>query len=98
MAAALDNALKRLESALGLLEAAATRRLEAERRRGDLETELQLMQDDRARLAVELDGTVARLHRVEAVTQDVGRRVQRAVGAIQDVLERAEPLDEVEEA
>jgi hypothetical protein len=98
MAASLDNALKRLESALGLLEAAATRRLEAERRRSDLETELQIMQDDRARLAVELDGTVARLHRVEAVTQDVSRRVQLAVGAIRDVLGRAAPVDEVKEA
>jgi uncharacterized protein YicC (UPF0701 family) len=98
MAASLDNALTRLESALGLLEAAATRRLEAERRRGDLETELQIMQDDRARLAVELDGTAARLHRVEAVTQDVSRRVQLAVGAIRDVLARAEPVDEVREA
>jgi hypothetical protein len=97
MAASLDNALKRLESALGLLEAATARRLEAERRRGDLETELQIMQDDRARLAVDLDGTVARLHRVEAVTDDVSYRVQRAVGAIRDVLERVEPADEVEE-
>jgi predicted nucleic acid-binding Zn-ribbon protein len=90
MAVSLDDAVKRLEAALGLLEAAATRRVEAERRRGDLETELQIMQDDRARLAVELDGTVARLHRVEAAATDVGRRVERAVGAIRDVLERAE--------
>ena len=89
MAASLDNALKRLESALGLLEAAATRRLEAERRRGDLETELQIMQDDRARLAVELDGAMARLHRVEAATSDIGRRVERAAGAIREVLGRA---------
>ena len=47
----LDDALKRLDTALGLLEASFTRRLDAERRRGDLETELQVMQDDRARLA-----------------------------------------------
>ena len=98
MAASLDDALRRLESALGLLEAAVTRRLDVERRRGDLETELQIMQDDRARLAVELDGTVARLHRVEAVTVDVSRRVQRAAGVIRDVLERVEAVDEVEEA
>jgi predicted nucleic acid-binding Zn-ribbon protein len=98
MAASLDDALRRLESALGLLEAAVTRRLDVERRRGDLETELQIMQDDRARLAVELDGTVARLHRVEAVTEDVSRRVQRAAGVIRDVLERVEAVDEVEEA
>ena len=95
MAASLDDALRRLESALGLLEAAVTRRLDVERRRGDLETELQIMQDDRARLAVELDGTVARLHRVEAVTEDVSRRVQRAAGVIRDVLERVEAVDEV---
>ncbi len=82
--------MKRLEAALGLLDAAATRRLEAERRRGDLETELQIMQDDRARLAVELDGTMARLHRVEAAANDVSRRVERAVGAIRDVLGRAD--------
>jgi len=89
MAVSLDDGVRRLEAALGLLEAAVTRRLEAERRRGDLETELQIMQDDRARLAVELDGAMARLHRVEAATSDIGRRVERAAGAIRDVLGRA---------
>jgi hypothetical protein len=89
MAVSLDDGVRRLEAALGLLEAAVTRRLEAERRRGDLETELQIMQDDRARLAVELDGAMARLHRVEAATSDIGRRVERAAGAIREVLGRA---------
>jgi len=89
MAGSLDDAVKRLDAALGLLEAAVTRRLEAERRRGDLETELQIMQDDRARLAVELDGTLARLHRVEAAASDVGRRVERAASVIRDVLGHA---------
>ena len=86
MPASLEDALERLEGALGLLEAAVSRRLEVERRRGDLETELQLMQDDRARLAVELDGATARLNRNEAAARDVGERVQRAVVSIQDVL------------
>ena len=90
MPPSLDNAMKRLDGALGLLEAAVTRRLEAERRRGDLETELQIMQDDRARLAGELDGTLVRLNRAEAAATDVGVRVQRAMGAIRDVLARAE--------
>jgi predicted nucleic acid-binding Zn-ribbon protein len=89
MTTSLDAAMRRLEGALGLLEAAVTRRLEAERRRGDLETELQIMQDDRARLAVDLDGAMARLRRVEAATKDVSGRVDRAVGAIRDVLERS---------
>lgn len=86
----LDDAMIRLESALSQLEAASQRRLEAERRRGDLETELTLMQDDRARLAAELDGTMARLSRVEGAANDVGKRLDRAMGTIRDVIETAE--------
>ncbi|WP_442000218.1 DUF4164 domain-containing protein [Microvirga sp. 2TAF3] len=89
----LDDAMKRLEVALGLLEASVSRRLETERRRGDLETELQLMQDDRARLAVELDGALTRLQRYEAATDDVSRRVRQAIGTIQTVLVRAGQLE-----
>jgi predicted nucleic acid-binding Zn-ribbon protein len=90
MSQTVEDAMKRLESALGGLETAIARRLEAERRRGDLETELQLMQDDRARLAVELDGALARLTRVEAGTSDVGERVRRAIEAIEDALAAAD--------
>jgi hypothetical protein len=93
MTLTLDDALKRLEAALGLLEASVSRRLEAEKRRGDLETELQLMQDDRARLAVELDGALTRLHRFEAATDDVSRRVRHAIGAVQTVLVQAGQLE-----
>jgi uncharacterized protein YicC (UPF0701 family) len=93
MSLTLDEAMKRLENALGLLEASVSRRLDAERRRGDLETELQIMQDDRARLAVELDGALTRLNRVEAAAEDVGHRVKVAIGAIEDVLARAEPVE-----
>ena len=93
MSFTVDDALKRLENALGLLEASVSRRLELERRRGDLETELQIMQDDRARLAVELDGALTRLNRAEAAAEDVGVRVKRAIGAIESVLERAEPVE-----
>ena len=88
----LDEAMKRLEVALGLLEASISRRLDADTRRGGLETELQLMQDDRARLAVELDGAVTRLHRFEAATDDVSRRVQQAIGAVETVLAQAGQL------
>jgi hypothetical protein len=93
MTPTLDDALKRLEMAVGLLEASVSRRLEAENRRGDLETELQLMQDDRARLAVELDSAVTRLHRFEAATDDVSRRVRQAIGAVQTVLVQAGQLE-----
>jgi uncharacterized protein YicC (UPF0701 family) len=93
MTPSLDDAMKRLENALGLLEASVTRRLDAERRRGDLETELQIMQDDRSRLAVELDSALTRLNRVEAATDDVGQRVRQAIDAIQDVLDHAEEAE-----
>jgi hypothetical protein len=93
MAYSLDEAAIRLDAALGLLEASVHRRLEAERRRGDLETELQLMQDDRARLAVELDATVARLRRVEAAAGDVGRRVGRAIGAVREAIAHADGVE-----
>jgi predicted nucleic acid-binding Zn-ribbon protein len=97
MTPTLDEAMKRLENALGLLEAAVARRLEAERRRGDLETELQIMQDDRARLAAELDSALTRLHRVEAATSDVGERVRLAMGAIEEVLSAEEEPEIAEE-
>ncbi|CUA84608.1 DUF4164 domain-containing protein [Chelatococcus daeguensis] len=82
----LNAALERLEAAVSGLERAAARRLELEQRRGDLETELSLMQDDRARLAVELDGALARLERLEAAADDVSRRVERAMGAVRTVM------------
>ena len=82
----LDEALRRLDTSLGMLEAAVSRRLAAEHARGDLETELQIMQDDRARLAVELDGAADRLGKVESATADVARRVERAISAIEEVL------------
>ena len=90
MAASLDDALRRLDGALGQLELAVSRRVEHERRRGDLETELQIMQDDRARLAVDLDGTTAKLGRLEAVTDDLGKRVSRALTHVAEVLAKAE--------
>jgi predicted nucleic acid-binding Zn-ribbon protein len=89
--ATLEEAGKRLEAALTLLELSIGRRFDTASRRGDLETELQIMQDDRARLAVELDGATGRLSQLEAATQDVGRRVERAIGAIREVLDHAEP-------
>jgi hypothetical protein len=96
MAASLDDAMKRLENALGLLEASVSRRLEADKRRVDLETELQIMQDDRARLAVELDSALSRVQQSEAAVADVSDRVRRAIGAIEEVLAGVEDVEEVE--
>ncbi|GGK44197.1 DUF4164 family protein [Salinarimonas ramus] len=89
MALPLDEALSKLDAAVAALEAAVTRRLEAERSRSDLETELQIMQDDRARLAVDLESTSLRLETLEATTRDVEGRVGRALVAVRAVLEEA---------
>ncbi|TVR06459.1 MAG: DUF4164 family protein [Salinarimonadaceae bacterium] len=86
----LDEAMRKLEASIGLLEASVARRLANERNRVDLETELQIMQDDRARLAVELDGAVDRLGKVEAASGDVARRVDRAITSIEEVLAHAD--------
>ncbi|ACL62026.1 DUF4164 domain-containing protein [Methylobacterium nodulans] len=89
MSAAMEDALRRLEAAVALLDAGVTRRLDAERSRGDLEAELALMQEDRARLAAELDGALAQLAEAVAVTDDVEHRLGRAIGAVEGVLGRS---------
>jgi len=87
----LENALARLDGALAQLEAAARRRIEAERGRANLETELTLMQDDRARLAAELDGAVARLGQIETAAMDVDQRLERAITVVGAVINRHQP-------
>ncbi|MCF4124276.1 DUF4164 domain-containing protein [Methylobacterium sp. SyP6R] len=88
MTAAVEEALRRLEASVSLLESAVTRRLDAERSHSDLETELEIMRDDRARLAAELDGATARLAEMQSVTEEVDHRLGRAIGTVEGVLGR----------
>ncbi len=85
-APSFETVIKLLEAAVIQLEGAAQRKLDLERRRGDLETELAIMQDDRSRLATDLDGTMARLNRVEAAAGDAVLRLDRAMLAIHAAL------------
>ena len=89
----LEPSLKRLRAALDLLEAAVERRIRQDGARGDIQEELALMQDDRARLAVELDGALDRNRQLLTANTEAGRRLSRAGAAIRAVLERA-PRDE----
>ena len=82
----LDAALRRLTAALDQLEAAVQRRAEADAARGNLEEELAIMQDDRSRLAVELDGAMARGNTLAQANDEVARRLLRASAAIGAVL------------
>jgi hypothetical protein len=85
----IEAALSRLRAAIGGLELAAARRAEQDRSKTTLEMELALMQDDRARLAVELDGALAKAHRLEATTEEMAERIDRAMGTIRGVLVHA---------
>lgn len=82
----LDEALRRLASALDLLEAATARRAAVEAARADLTEELAVMQDDRARLALDLDAALARAKRLDAASQQVSRRLDRAGEAIRALI------------
>jgi hypothetical protein len=82
----IDLALQRLDAVLTRLEGAVTQRFEAERDPSDLETELAIMGEDRARLAAELDAASARLAEVEATSADVDHRLGRAIDAVEGVL------------
>jgi exonuclease VII small subunit len=90
----LDHAIARLDAALNQLEAAAQWRLDSEKRRTEMETELTLMQDDRARLAMELDAALAQLKRVEGAADEAGRRLDLAMATIGDVLARSAMAEE----
>jgi predicted nucleic acid-binding Zn-ribbon protein len=87
--ARLEDSLKRFASALDHLEAAGERLAIADRVRADLEDELSVMQDDRARLAAELDGALARARALEHANEDVRERVERASASVRAVLEAA---------
>jgi len=89
----LDAALKRLADALESLEAADERRAAAERVRADLEEELGVMQDDRARLAAELDGALASNRALALANADVASRLDRAEALLRDVVATVDPAD-----
>ena len=72
-----------------MLDAAAARRAQAGESRPDLAGELALMQDDRSRLAQELDASVARQRRLAEANREVSARLGRIGGALALALEPA---------
>ena len=84
----LEPALKRLRAAIDLLEASIERRSRQDEARGDAHEELALMQDDRARLAVELDGALDRNRALLAANHEAASRLSQAGKAIRAVIER----------
>ncbi len=84
----IDEALRRLESALELLEDAVERRLETARAITGLEGELHRLGADRSRLAQSLDAAEARSARLEEANREVSRRLVAAMESIREVLAR----------
>ena len=82
----IDTALKRLASALDQLEAAGERRVLADGARADLEEELNVMRDDRAMLAVELDGALARARNLALANSEVRQRLEKAGETVKSMI------------
>jgi hypothetical protein len=92
----IDAALERLSRALDLLERATEARSEIDVKRAERDEAISVLQDDRSRLAVELDGALARNRSLENAAEDVSRRLEAAGAAVRDLLEAsavAEPTE-----
>ena len=87
MASATEQAVRRLEAALAGLERALEGRVPAGRAEGELASEVEMLAADRARLAELLDGSQARVARLEAVNRDASRRIGAAVEGIRAALQ-----------
>jgi len=88
-ASPLDEAIGRMRLAIERLETAIDIRRRHDARRADADEEFSLMQDDRARLAVELDGALAENRALSAAGVAATAALARAAATIEDLLVRA---------
>jgi Domain of unknown function (DUF4164) len=84
----LEVSLKRLAAAVDALEWATDLRMRHDEARASTQEEFALMQDDRSRLAVELDASVDRSRALESANVEAGKRLARAAQTIERVLGR----------
>src|ERR1700722_17752262 len=87
----LETSLKRLASAVDALDWATDLRMRHDEARATTQEEFALMQDDRSRLAVELDAAVDRSRALEAANGEAAKRLDHAAQAIERVLVRLAP-------
>ncbi len=88
---ALEHSLKRVVDAVDALELAAELRMRHDEARANAEEEYALMQDDRSRLAVELDAALDRSRTLEAANFEAGERLAHAAEAIGRIIEDMDP-------
>lgn len=82
----MAEALGKLRNAVDLLDAAAMRRLSAERSDQARQTELELMRGDRAKLAELLDQALARGRSLESAQKQAQDSVDRAIALVRQTL------------
>ena len=87
----IEMSLKRLGSAVEALEWATDLRMRHDEARATTQEEFALMQDDRSRLAVELDAAVDRSRALESANSEAAKRLAHAAEAIRRVLGRVGP-------
>ncbi|GLK66707.1 DUF4164 family protein [Hansschlegelia plantiphila] len=85
----LDVALRRLEQALDTAEAAIGRALDAADAARAKEQELTAFADDRIRLSELLDVSAAQAETAQASREEIGRRLDAAIAAVEGVLAEA---------
>ncbi|MCX7899043.1 MAG: DUF4164 family protein [Methylocystis sp.] len=84
--ARLDAAMSRLARALDRLERTVAVKLEDDLSNAELEEELAIMRDDRARLALDLDAALARQTALEKTRDEVLRRLELAGASVASAL------------
>jgi len=85
---AVEDALHRLEEALGQLETALDHRLTSDAQVSGLQSEVHRLGTDRSRLAQSLDAAEARSAKLESANREVSRRLVSAMESIRTVLAR----------
>jgi DNA repair exonuclease SbcCD ATPase subunit len=87
MATGVDQATERLSLAIDRLEAAIGRQAGARVDKTSLETEIQTLGTDRARLADLLDKSEAKASRLESINRDVSHKLVEAMETVRSVLQ-----------
>jgi len=90
----LEMSLKRVASAVDALEWATEVRARHDEARATTQEEFALMQDDRSRLAVELDAAVDRSRALESANSEAAKRLAHAAQTIERVLGHLAPDSE----
>jgi len=84
----IEIARRRLSVALEALDAACERRGDADRHQEALMQQIQVLGEDRARLASELDHAAAHGRGLEAANRDVAGRLTAAIDTINGILKK----------